>query len=81
MGARIMAVADIFSAVAEIRPYREGMSKDQVVEILRSSASAGALSSYIVDLLVNNYEDIYEKRDIEVRNEGARYYAAIVDSE
>ena len=81
MGARIMAVADIFSAVAEIRPYREGMSKDQVVEILRSSASTGALSSYIVDLLVNNYEDIYEKRDIEVRNEGARYYAAIVDSE
>ena len=81
MGARIMAVADIFSAVAEIRPYRLGMPKDKVIEILMDGAGSGALSRYLVELLINNYQDIYEKRDVEVRAEGARYYAAIIDSE
>lgn len=80
MGARIMAVADIFSAVAEIRPYRAGMSKEQVAEVLLEGAQSGALSRYIVELLITNYDDIYEKRDKEVRNEGARYYAAVVNS-
>ena len=75
-----MAVADIFSAVAEIRPYRAGMSKEQVAEVLLEGAQSGALSRYIVELLITNYDDIYEKRDKEVRNEGARYYAAVVNS-
>ena len=81
MGARIMAVADLFSAVAEIRPYRAGMSKEEVIKVLHDGALDGALSRYIVELMITNYDDIYEKRDIEVRNEGARYYAAVVNSD
>ena len=81
MGARIIAVADIFSAVAEIRSYRDGMSKDQVIMALREYVESTALSKYIVDLMIANYDDIYEKREAETSKEGARYYAALVDAE
>lgn len=81
MGARIMAIADIFSAVAEIRPYRLGMPKEKVIEILTDGVNSGTLSRYLVELLINNYEDIYMKRDAEVRAEGARYYASVVDAD
>ena len=79
MGARIIAIADIFSAVAEIRAYRAGMAKDEVIETLREYVESGAMSGYLVDLLINNYDDIYAIRDREVRREGARYFASSVD--
>lgn len=79
MGARIIAIADIFSAVAEIRAYRSGMAKDEVIETLREYVESGAMSGYLVDLLINNYDDIYAIRDREVRREGARYFASSVD--
>ena len=79
MGARIIAVADIFSAVAEIRSYRDGMSKEQVIFALREYVESSALSKYIVDLMIANYEDIYQKREMEAGKEGARYFAAVVD--
>ena len=81
MGARIIAVADIFSAVAEIRSYRDGMSKEQVIMALREYVESTALSKYIVDLMIANYDDIYQKREVETSKEGARYYAALVDAE
>ncbi len=79
MGARIIAIADIFSAVAEIRAYRPGMSKEEVIQTLREYVESGAMSGYIVELLINNYDDIYSIRDREVRREGARYFASSVD--
>ena len=79
MGARIIAIADIFSAVAEIRSYRPGMSKEEVIKTLREYVESGAMSGYIVEMLINNYDDIYSIRDSEVRREGARYFASSVD--
>ena len=79
MGARIIAIADIFSAVAEIRAYRSGMSKEGVIETLREYVESGAMSGYLVDLLINNYDDIYSIREREVSREGARYFASSVD--
>lgn len=81
MGARIIAIADIFSAVAEIRPYRRGMNKEEVIQTLRENVDSGAMSGYIVDLLINNYDDIYSIRDQEVRKEGARYFASVVEAD
>ena len=79
MGARIIAIADIFSAVAEIRAYRAGMSKEEVIRTLREYVDSGAMSGYLVDLLINNYDDIYSIRQKEVSREGARYIASSVD--
>ena len=81
MGARIIAIADIFSAVAEIRAYRKGMTKEEVISTLKDNVEDGAMSGYIVDLLINNYDNIYSIRENEVSKEGARYYAAVVDAE
>ncbi len=57
-GARIMMVADIFTALAEDRPYREGMDDDKIREILRANAAGGGLDARIVDLLCDNYDEI-----------------------
>ncbi|NOY87344.1 MAG: HD domain-containing protein [Deltaproteobacteria bacterium] len=58
-GARIMMVADIFTALTEDRPYRKGMSKDGVVQILKQLSDNRLLDTRIVNLLFENYEEIY----------------------
>jgi len=60
-GARIMAVADIFTALAEDRPYRKGMEKKQIEEILKSETDRNSLDTAIVNLLLVNYEEIASK--------------------
>ncbi|OAG28030.1 hypothetical protein TH606_03645 [Thermodesulfatator autotrophicus] len=58
LGARIMAVADIFTALIEERPYRAPMGKEEVVEIFNSQLRKGLLDNRIVKILFENYEDI-----------------------
>ncbi len=55
MGSRIMAVADVFTAVTEHRPYRKGMEKEQVIRVLGSMAKSGAICPEVVLMLVNNF--------------------------
>ncbi len=57
-GARIMAVADIFTALTEDRPYRKGMQKAEVIKILSNQPSKGLLDKRIVNLLLENYDEI-----------------------
>lgn len=77
LGARIMAVADVFSAITEDRPYRKGMEKSSAISVLRKDAEAGALSGNIVELLIQNYDSINQERDIASRKAGKRYYDSI----
>src|ERR1039457_2771194 len=58
-GARILMIADMFTAMAEDRPYRKGMSKDAIVQILRQLSDKSLLDSRIVDLLFENYNEIF----------------------
>jgi HD-GYP domain-containing protein (c-di-GMP phosphodiesterase class II) len=57
-GARLMAVADIFTAVSEDRPYRAGMEKDAVVSVLRESAERHATDRDLVEALIGDFDDI-----------------------
>lgn len=57
-GARIMAVSDIFTAIAEDRPYRKGMGRKKIEEILKSLAENNAIDKRIVNLLIENFEEI-----------------------
>lgn len=57
IGSRIMAVADIFTALQEKRPYREGMSREKVTEILKK-LSEKTLDARIVNLLLENYDQV-----------------------
>jgi HD-GYP domain-containing protein (c-di-GMP phosphodiesterase class II) len=57
-GARIMAASDIFTAIAEDRPYRKGMERKKIETILMSQVENNALDKKIVNLLIENFEEI-----------------------
>ncbi|MEZ7891691.1 MAG: HD domain-containing protein [Candidatus Wallbacteria bacterium] len=57
-GSRIMAVADVFTAITEDRPYRAGMTADKALATLESMASVNALDQKIVALVRENYEQM-----------------------
>lgn len=62
LGARIMAVADIFTAVSENRPYRKGMQKEEVVEVLRKMSIENKIDKNIVETLISYYHEINKAR-------------------
>ena len=49
---RIVAVADIFTALREDRPYRRPMQWEEIARILRSQAKSGGIDGDIVDALL-----------------------------
>lgn len=67
-GGKIMAVADIFTALSEDRPYRKGMARGPIENILSTHAGENLLDSEITTLLLDNYDDIFlkinEARDV-----------------
>jgi len=69
LGARIMAVADTFTAVTEDRPYRKGMSKGEALSVLTKLAADGGLEPQIVEILSKDFEIIDSIR----RTEQASY--------
>ncbi len=62
LGSRIMAVADVFTAVTEDRPYRKEMSGDKALQILQQMAAASALDAGIVSLLQRNFDEVNSLR-------------------
>lgn len=79
-GAQIMAVADVFSAITEDRPYRKGMPEDKVKSILLENADRGELSKLIVDLLIAKFDVVNTAREHASREAGGRYFKAIQDT-
>lgn len=51
---RILAVADVFTAMTENRPYRQGMQSEKALTILREEAAKYRLDRDIVALLDHN---------------------------
>ncbi|MEW6086951.1 MAG: HD domain-containing phosphohydrolase [bacterium] len=58
LGARIIAVADIFNALTEKRPYRDGSGFNETIGILERMAQSKAIDPYIVSILKSNYDEI-----------------------
>jgi len=56
LGARIMAVADIFTAITEDRPYRKGMGREEVLQVFDAMVRDGSVCPNVVNLLVDNME-------------------------
>ena len=61
-GARILAVADVFTAITEDRPYRLGMDDASARKVLQDMSTAEALDDAAVTLLLDNYAVINEQR-------------------
>lgn len=62
MGSRVMAVADIFVALAEERPYREALPPEKIMTILENNVTSGAIDGRLVNLVKNNYNFIDKRR-------------------
>jgi len=73
LGSRVMAVADVFTAITEDRPYRVGMRYENAVKLLMSMVDDGSLDGDIVKILIENYHDINKVR-IEAQEKAAVQY-------
>lgn len=72
-GSRIMAVADIFTALTEDRPYRPGMPLDKALAILTEQADSGKIEPRVVTLLGDHAKEISQQVK-EAQLESMRFY-------
>ena len=77
LGTRVLTVADIFSAIAEERPYRKGMSKRQTMGVLSDGVKNGEIDGDIVSLLGAHYDEVDSARDALSHIAGRRYFESI----
>jgi HD-GYP domain-containing protein (c-di-GMP phosphodiesterase class II) len=63
LGSRIIAVADIFTALTENRPYRQGMNRTQSLVILDQMVTDRAIDGDIVAVLRNNFDALHHIRN------------------
>lgn len=73
VGSRIMAVADIFTAITEPRPYRDGMERDKRIRLLRSMVDSGAICGRAVASVLDNFS-LMTAICRESQMEAAEYY-------
>lgn len=71
LGARIMAVADVYTALTEHRPYREGLSREGVLEFLAEEVRQGKLDRNVLAILQDNIQEIEEARTRAQLEEGS----------
>lgn len=62
VGARIIAVADIFTAITEDRPYRKGMAREQCLGVLDKLVAERAIDGDIVAVLRHDFDEIHQLR-------------------
>lgn len=65
LGDKILAVADIASALYCKRSYKASFDDEKIIEILESNVNDGKLDKRIVKHLVDNFEDIMTKAKAE----------------
>ena len=58
--ARIVAVSDVFQALAQRRPYREALAPEQIMHILREQADCGKLDGTVVERVGANLPRCWE---------------------
>jgi len=73
LGSRIMAVADVFTALTENRPYRKGMDTKDTKAVLQSMVDAGELDNNLVNVVFKHYAKMDDIRD-SAQKEATRDY-------
>lgn len=59
--ARIVAVADVFQALAADRPYRKAMPVGKIIEILREQVASGKIDRDVVDCVCANLDECWSR--------------------
>lgn len=62
LGSRVIAVADIFTAITENRPYRRGMDRTQCLAVLDQLVADGAIDGDVVGVLRTDFDQIHHIR-------------------
>jgi HD-GYP domain-containing protein (c-di-GMP phosphodiesterase class II) len=73
LGARILAVADVFTAIMEDRPYRRGMATNEALNVLQTMAGKGKLDPSVVELLRTHFDQVDGIRQAEQQTSIAEY--------
>ncbi|MFA6242244.1 MAG: HD domain-containing phosphohydrolase [Candidatus Hydrogenedentales bacterium] len=76
-GARLMAVADIFTALTEDRPYRVGMSKEDAIKSLTRLSAHSQLDPEYVAMLIRDFDDINTAR-VHAQGAAASHYESFL---
>ena len=77
LGSRIMAVADVFTAISEDRPYRKGMEYEEIIRVLKKMVQDEKLCPYAAALLLDHYDEVNDAR-IEAQNEAKTRYETML---
>lgn len=72
---RIMAVADIASALSSKRSYKEPMPKESVLGILKKMADNNQLDGGVVQALETNYDSFMRSSEMDSHDTAIRYEA------
>ena len=64
LGSRIVAVADIFTAITEDRPYRKGMDRAQSLEVLDRMVLDRAIDGDVVAMLRSGFNEFHFIRSL-----------------
>ncbi|ATX78771.1 HD domain-containing protein [Mariprofundus aestuarium] len=63
--ARIVAVADVFQALAQDRPYRPAMTPSQILDILARDAGEGKLDHNVIAMVERNLDTCWIKATLQ----------------
>jgi HD-GYP domain-containing protein (c-di-GMP phosphodiesterase class II) len=77
LGSRLLAVADVFTALTEDRPYRKGMSNEQTMIIIEKMGDNNKLDKEVVALVKDNHEAINQVR-IAAQNQSREEYRSFL---
>ncbi len=79
-GSRIVAVADVFTAITEDRPYRRGMQRADTARTLEGMVKANALDGDLVSTLMLHFDEFNAAR-VEARKTSTGQYQQLVGAQ
>lgn len=60
LGSRIIAIADVFQALSQVRPYKGRHTLDEVISIMQPMVDQGQLDKMVFDVLFSQGERYYD---------------------
>jgi HD-GYP domain-containing protein (c-di-GMP phosphodiesterase class II) len=78
---QIIAIADIISALAGTRSYKEGYSKEKTISILQDMTHQGKINARVVRIAVKDFDEMMEKIEKECQAVQAKYEAVHAEYE
>jgi len=79
LGSRIMAAADVFTALTEDRPYRTGMPSPDALEIIDRMVGNRALDPDVIEYVYKYTDDINQSR-IDAQEKAQQEYQVFVEA-